>query len=130
MDFEGRFTGFGLVFSHEDDTMNPEAQPLGELKLMLRSKGLSVLARISSMATLASQGGHSAQVKMRLLVNGGSITVEQLGPDFLLVDSPFDHPPGDASVVLQVDQSERRWSVHLPHGISAGSKRVAIAARA
>ena len=43
---------------------------------------------------------------------------------------PFDQPPGDASMVLQVDQSERRWNVHLPHGISAGSKRVAIAARA
>src|SRR5205823_3077165 len=41
--FEGRFTGFGLVFSHEDDTVNSETQPLGELKLMLRSKGLSVL---------------------------------------------------------------------------------------
>ncbi len=82
------------------------------------------------MASVSSQGGHSAQVKMRLLVNGGSIPVEQLGPDFLLVDTPFDHPPGDASMVLQVDQSERRWNVHLPHGISAGSKRVAIAARA
>src|SRR5436190_15258877 len=43
MYFEGRFTGFGFVFSHEDDTVNSEAQPLGELKLMLRSKGLSVL---------------------------------------------------------------------------------------
>ena len=42
-DFEGRFTGFGLVFSHEDDTVNSETQPLGELKLMLRRKGLSVL---------------------------------------------------------------------------------------
>jgi len=82
------------------------------------------------MAVLSSQGGHSAQVKMRLLVDGGSILVEQLGPDFLLVNAPFDHPPGDASMVLQVDQSERRWNVHLPHGISAGSKRVAIAARA
>src|SRR5580765_7626740 len=41
--FEGRFAGFGLVFSHEDDTVNSETQPLGELKLMLRSKGLSVL---------------------------------------------------------------------------------------
>ena len=50
----------------------------------------------------------------------------QMGPDFLLVDAPFDHPPGDASVVLQVDQSERRWNVHLPDGISAESKRVAI----
>ncbi len=65
---------------------------------------------------------------MRLLVNGSSIPVIQMGPDFLLVDAPFDHPPGDASVVLQVDQSERRWNVRLPNGISANSKRVAIAA--
>src|SRR5439155_2258045 len=43
MDFEGSFTGFGVVFGHEDDTVNSEAQPLGELKLMLRSIGLSVL---------------------------------------------------------------------------------------
>jgi len=80
------------------------------------------------MIALSSQGGHSAQVKMRLLVNGSSIPVIQMGPDFLLVDAPFDHPPGDASVVLQVDQSERRWNVRLPNGISANSKRVAIAA--
>ena len=32
----------------------------------------------------SNQGGHSAQVKMRLLVNGGSIPGEQLGPDFLI----------------------------------------------
>ena len=31
--------------------------------------------------------------------------------------------PSDAIIVLQVDQSERRWKVHLPDGISAGSKR-------
>lgn len=65
---------------------------------------------------------------MRLLFNGGSITVAQMGPDFLLVDTPINHPPGNASLVLQVDQSERRWDVRLPDGISAGSKRVAIAA--
>lgn len=75
-----------------------------------------------------SQGGHSAQVKMRLLVNGSSIGVAQMGPDFLLVDAPINHPPGNASLVLQVDQIERRWDVHLPEGISAASKRVAIAA--
>jgi hypothetical protein len=80
------------------------------------------------MIALSSQGGHSAQVKMRLLFNGGSITVAQMGPDFLLVDTPINHPPGNASLVLQVDQSERRWDVRLPDGISAGSKRVAIAA--
>jgi hypothetical protein len=78
--------------------------------------------------SLAGQGGHSAQVKMRLLVSGGSIRVVQMGPDFLLVDKPFDHPPAGASVVLQVDGSERRWNVVLPNGLSSGSKRVAIAA--
>ena len=76
--------------------------------------------------TLSKRGGHSALVNMRLLVNGSSLTVVQMGPDFLLVEAPINHPPGDASVVLQVDQSERRWSVHLPAGMSADSKRVAI----
>jgi hypothetical protein len=80
------------------------------------------------MIVSSSQGGHSAQVKMRLLVNGSSIAVAQLGPDFLLVDEPINHPPGSASLMLQVDQSERRWDVRLPDGISTTSKRVAIAA--
>jgi hypothetical protein len=31
---------------------------------------------------------------------------------------------------LQVDKSERSWNVLLPHGISADTKRVAIAAGA
>lgn len=79
------------------------------------------------MITSSSRGGHSAEVKMRLLVNGSTIAVAQMGPDFLLVDAPINHPPGNASLVLQVDQSERRWNVHLPDGISAASKRVAIA---
>jgi hypothetical protein len=67
---------------------------------------------------------------MLLLVNDDAISVVQMGPDFLLLERPFDHPPVTASVVLQVDERERRWNVHLPHGISALSKRVAIAASA
>lgn len=63
---------------------------------------------------------------MRLFVNGFSIPVTQMGRDFLLVDTPVDHPPVDACLILQVDQSERRWSVRLPEGISEKSKRVAI----
>jgi hypothetical protein len=77
---------------------------------------------------LTSHGGHSANVKMKLVLNADSIPVAQMGPDFLLVDSATDHPPGEASLVLQVDQSERRWKVNLPHGISAHSHRVTIAA--
>jgi hypothetical protein len=74
----------------------------------------------------SSQGGHSAQVKMQLVVNGLSIPIAQMGADFLLVDSPVDHPPGIARVILQVDASEREWSVRLPNGISARSRHVAI----
>ena len=64
---------------------------------------------------------------MSLSFNGNSLPVAQLGPDFLLLESPGDHPPCDASVVLRVDQTERCWSVRLPLGISAGSRRVALA---
>ena len=78
---------------------------------------------------LTTHGGHSARVRMLLLVSGDCIPVVQMGPDFLLLDKPFDHPPTEASLVLQVDESERRWIVRLPQGISAGSRRVAIAAR-
>jgi hypothetical protein len=77
----------------------------------------------------SSCGGHSAIVKMHLLIGGITIPVAQLGPDFLLLDEPDDHPPGEASLVLRVDQTERSWHVRLPDGISAGSKRVAITAK-
>jgi hypothetical protein len=64
---------------------------------------------------------------MRLLVHGDSIRIVQMGPDFLLVEAPSNHPPGVASVVLQVDESESRWDVRLPDGISTESERIAIA---
>lgn len=64
---------------------------------------------------------------MRLLVNGLSLPVAQMGRDFLLIDSPVNQPPANASLLLRVDMAERRWSVHLPEGISAASKRVALA---
>jgi len=80
------------------------------------------------MMPKSSQGGHSAQVKMKLLVNGSSLPVAQMGPDFLLVTETIDHPPADASIVMQVDGNERRWDVRLPDGISLGAKRVVISA--
>jgi len=50
-----------------------------------------------------------------------------MGPDYLLLDAPVNHPPADASLIMRVDQSEKRWNVRLPGGISAGQKRVEIA---
>ena len=64
---------------------------------------------------------------MSLIINGSSISITQMGPDFLFVESGDDHPPSDATIVLQVDGGERRWQVHLPDGVSKNSKRVALA---
>ena len=61
-----------------------------------------------------------------MLLNGDKIQVAQLGPGFVLLDHPVDHFPCEATIVLRVDESERRCNVRLPDGISAGSKRVAI----
>jgi hypothetical protein len=72
------------------------------------------------------RGAHSANVGMRLLVDGTSIGITHMGPDFLLLESSNEHPPGTAVVVLQVDQSERQWPVRLPDGIRPGQKRIPI----
>jgi hypothetical protein len=65
---------------------------------------------------------------MHLLFNGTSIPIAKMGPDYIVVNSAGDHPPCNASIILKVDDSERRWDVHLPDGISARSKRVALSA--
>jgi hypothetical protein len=72
-------------------------------------------------------GAHSAQVEMQLIINGTSIGITHMGRDFVIVESPAEYPPGEASIFMKVDESESRWNVRLPDGISAGSKRVAIA---
>jgi len=75
----------------------------------------------------SSYGGHSARVQMRLLVNGTSLRIAQMGPDFLFVDAPpSDHPPARATIELQVDGSQRTWAVTLPQGIKAGTERVML----
>jgi len=79
------------------------------------------------MITEQIQGAHSALVKMRLIVNDEWIRITHMGSDYLLVDCAKDYPPGKASIFLQVDQSESRWQVILPDGISKNSKRVALA---
>ena len=72
-------------------------------------------------------GAYSAHVKMRLIVNGESIRITHMGPDFLLVDCNSDHPPGEATVMMRVDESESQWRVRLPYGISKDSRHVALA---
>jgi hypothetical protein len=71
--------------------------------------------------------GHSAQVTMRLFVNGSVLPVAQMGPDFLILDASIDHPPTDAMLALSVDGRERRWPVRLPGGLAKDSRTVVLA---
>jgi hypothetical protein len=57
------------------------------------------------------------------MFSGHPIQVAQLRPGFLLPDVPADHSPGPASILLRVDQSERRWDVRMPNGISVNGGR-------
>ena len=79
------------------------------------------------MKSISSHGGHSADVRMQLRLHGSSFTVVQLGPDFLFLGETTDLPPGEGTLMLGVDGSERCWRVRLPDGISAVSKRVIVA---
>lgn len=72
-------------------------------------------------------GARSAQVKMRLVLPAASIRITHLGPDFVLLESPTDHLPCEASILLRVDDNESQWRVRLPDGISKASTRVALA---
>ena len=57
---------------------------------------------------------------MQLRVNGRTFSIGQLGPDFLILDDPSDHPPAEGEVMVSIDGRERRWTVWLPEGVRVG----------
>lgn len=69
----------------------------------------------------------SAKIRMSLIVNGSTLPIAQLGPDFLLLRETLNHPSTEASIVMQIDGNERQWTVRLPDGLSEGVNRVRIA---
>ncbi len=70
---------------------------------------------------------HSADVRIHLHVNGCVLPVAQLGPEFLILRTPVDHPPCDAEIAMSIDGHESRWSVHLLNGIQTGCRKTVLA---
>ena len=70
---------------------------------------------------------HSARVRMELRVNGSILAISHLGPDYLILAQPVNHPPARAEIFMSVDGSERSWPVGLPAGLSTASRRTPIA---
>ena len=69
---------------------------------------------------------YSARVRMELRLNGSVLTISHLGPDYLILTEPVDHPPTQAEIAMSVDGNESRWAVQLPAGLSAASRRTSI----
>lgn len=73
-------------------------------------------------------GAHSAQIEMTLVLeNGERISITHMAADYLLIEPVGEHPSGEATIFLQIDQSESHWNVHLPDGIQEGQRRIRIA---
>ena len=64
---------------------------------------------------------------MELHLNGHVLPIAQLGPDFLVLSNPIDHPPAEAEITLSIDGDESRWRVRLYEGVSPGRRRTRIA---
>jgi len=61
-----------------------------------------------------------------LHVNGCVLRVSHLGPQFLVLLNPVDHPPCDAEIAMLIDGQESRWAVHLPNGIHVARRKTAL----
>lgn len=70
--------------------------------------------------------GHSAEVHIHLYVHGQPLSVTHLGPDFLVLKEPIDHPPDDAEIELSIDGQVRRWAVNLVSGITTTQRKTPI----
>lgn len=64
---------------------------------------------------------------MFLEVDGVRLDVSHMGPEFVILAQPQDHPPCEAVVGLCVDGRLRRWPVRLPEGISRDEAEVRTA---
>jgi len=69
---------------------------------------------------------HSADVRIHLHVNGYVLPVAQLGPEFVVLRTPVNHPPCDAEIAMSIDGNESRWAVRLQNGIQVGQRKTAL----
>jgi hypothetical protein len=71
--------------------------------------------------------GYSADVRMHLSVNGQTIKIGQLGPNFIILDDALDLAPSQGEITMSIDGQVERWRVSLPDGISANRVKTRIA---
>ncbi len=73
--------------------------------------------------------GHSARLKISLILDDWELPAAQLGPDLLLLEEPVGKKPIQGRLLLEVDGVGCVWSVELPDGLPVKSSRVRIRAK-
>ncbi len=63
---------------------------------------------------------------MHLEVGGERLPVNQLGPDFALVEATAAHLPGAAKLFVTVDDEPTVRPVFLPEGVQPGAVRTRL----
>lgn len=79
------------------------------------------------MSLQSSYTSHSAWVDIKLRLNGAVLPISQLSAGFLILTQATDgHPPTDARLFMQVDDSCEEWPVRLPAGIRQNDRQVLL----
>ncbi len=64
------------------------------------------------MLQKAAVSRYSSVVDLRLVLADGQIyPLSQIGPDFVILESPRTLPPGPATIVMVLDGNERRTDI-------------------
>jgi hypothetical protein len=77
-------------------------------------------------AAIPKNNIHSSSVRMALYVCGRTLPIAQLGPNFLVLANPIDHPPTDAEISMSIDGHEERWPIRLGAGIKVSERKTVI----
>ena len=59
---------------------------------------------------------------MHLIVNGRTFDVGQLGPDFVILRDPSDHPPAEAEITFSIGHPTANFPVQVTASVNNGQE--------
>ena len=75
---------------------------------------------------MITHAGYSPKVALTLRVAGRELELSHVGPKDVTVRESCDFvPPGDAELLITVDDATECYNIFLPHGIPKAPQKVA-----
>ncbi len=75
----------------------------------------------------STANGYSADVRMHLSIDGRTIGIRQMGPDFVILQDSLEVPPTQGEISMSIDGRVKQWTVTLPDGICSNRIRTRVA---